>query len=84
MNIRRLTAVACGVLTVTAVGTMAKADDWGQWRGPKRDGISQEKRLLKAWPKEGPKLVWQVKNPMLAPRSTTVQPWRGMKSGVGW
>lgn len=62
MNIRRLTAVACGVLTVTAVATMAKADDWGQWRGPKRDGISQEKGLLKAWPKEGPKLVWQVKD----------------------
>lgn len=38
------------------------ADDWPQWRGPKRDGISQEKNLLKTWPKEGPKRLWQVKD----------------------
>jgi outer membrane protein assembly factor BamB len=34
--------------------------DWPQWRGPERTGISQEKGLLKQWPKEGPKLLWQV------------------------
>jgi outer membrane protein assembly factor BamB len=39
-----------------------QADDWPQWRGPKRDGISEEKGLLKEWPKDGPKLVWQVKD----------------------
>ena len=38
------------------------ADDWPQWRGPKRDGISQEKNLLKTWPKEGPKRLWHVKD----------------------
>src|SRR3954463_10901047 len=38
-----------------------QAADWPQWRGPKRDGISQEKGLLKEWPKEGPRLVWQAK-----------------------
>ena len=59
MQIRNLALVA---LALTAVTTMAKADDWTQWRGPKRDGISQEKGLLKMWPKEGPKLVWQVKD----------------------
>src|SRR4051812_672704 len=37
------------------------AADWPQWRGPQRNGISQEKGLLKEWPKEGPKLIWQVK-----------------------
>lgn len=36
------------------------ADDWPQWRGPKRDGISQENGLLKEWPKQGPKLLWQI------------------------
>src|SRR5438045_2425074 len=36
-------------------------EDWPQWRGPTRDGISKETGLLKEWPKEGPKLVWQVK-----------------------
>ncbi len=39
-----------------------RADDWPQWRGPHRDGISQEKGLLKEWPKEGPKQLWAAKN----------------------
>jgi outer membrane protein assembly factor BamB len=38
------------------------ATDWPQWRGANRDGISEEKGLLKEWPKDGPKLVWQVKD----------------------
>jgi outer membrane protein assembly factor BamB len=38
-----------------------EAADWPQWRGPERNGISQEKGLLKEWPKEGPHLNWQVK-----------------------
>jgi outer membrane protein assembly factor BamB len=36
------------------------AGDWPQWRGPQRNGISQETGLLKEWPKEGPKLHWKV------------------------
>ncbi len=40
----------------------ARADDYPQWRGPQRSGISRETGLLKAWPKEGPKLQWQVKD----------------------
>ena len=32
---------------------------WPQWRGPYRDGISQEKGLLPAWPPDGPRLVWK-------------------------
>jgi outer membrane protein assembly factor BamB len=42
--------------------TAANADDWAQWRGPQRDGISQETGLLKEWPKDGPKLLWQVQD----------------------
>jgi outer membrane protein assembly factor BamB len=38
----------------------ASASDWPQWRGPARDGISMERGLLKQWPREGPKLLWQV------------------------
>ena len=34
--------------------------DWPQWRGPERNGISNETGLLKQWPKEGPKLLWQL------------------------
>jgi outer membrane protein assembly factor BamB len=36
------------------------AKDWPQWRGPKRDGVSEEKGLRKDWPKEGPALLWRV------------------------
>src|SRR6185369_6335478 len=34
--------------------------DWPQWRGPHRNGVSQETGLLKQWPADGPKLVWQL------------------------
>ena len=36
--------------------------DWPQWRGPGRDGFSHETGLLKEWPGEGPKLLWQLKD----------------------
>jgi outer membrane protein assembly factor BamB len=36
------------------------ADDWPQWRGPNRDGISPDKGLLKEWPEAGPKLAWKA------------------------
>jgi len=38
----------------------ASTSDWPQWRGPQRDGISRESGLLKEWPSQGPKLLWQV------------------------
>ena len=38
----------------------AWTEDWPQWRGLNRDGLSKETGLLKEWPKEGPKLLWQV------------------------
>lgn len=45
---------------VIVFSLLATARDWPQWRGPHRTGISQETELLQAWPKEGPKLLWQV------------------------
>lgn len=36
------------------------AEDWPQLQGPRRDGISREKGLLKAWPKDGPKVLWRA------------------------
>src|ERR1041384_1741056 len=39
----------------------AGVPDWGQFRGPKRDGISPETGLLKEWPKGGPPLLWTAK-----------------------
>jgi outer membrane protein assembly factor BamB len=39
---------------------LVQAGDWPQWRGPERTGISREVGLLQEWPKEGPKLLWQL------------------------
>ena len=38
------------------------ADDWPQFRGPRRDGVSRETNLLKAWPEGGPKRLWLSTN----------------------
>jgi outer membrane protein assembly factor BamB len=36
----------------------AFAADWPWYLGPRRDGTSTEKGLLRTWPKEGPKVLW--------------------------
>jgi outer membrane protein assembly factor BamB len=56
--VKRMTAA----LLVAYISATSQADDWVQWRGPNRDGISREKGLLKEWPNDGPKLVWQIDN----------------------
>ena len=48
-------------VSLAAASYTTEAADWPQWRGPQRNGLSQEKGLLGEWPKEGPKLLWQVK-----------------------
>jgi outer membrane protein assembly factor BamB len=48
------------VLSLTAAVSNRAAEDWPQWRGPNRDGRSAEHGLLKAWPKEGPRLAWRA------------------------
>ncbi len=50
------------LVLVALTSTAAVADDWPQWRGPHRDGISQEKGLLSQWPDDGPPLVWHGKS----------------------
>src|SRR4029453_7470210 len=62
--------VKLGLPTIIALclcvsfGASARVDDsssdWPQWRGPQRNGISNESGLLKQWPTDGPKVVWQV------------------------
>jgi len=49
------------ILSASLMTVAARADDWPQWRGPQRDGVSRETGLLKEWPKDGPKLLWEVK-----------------------
>ncbi len=42
------------------IGPLCFAEDWPQFRGPNRDGVSRETGLLKQWPAGGPKLLWAV------------------------
>ena len=48
--------LAGGLLSTTLL-----AADWPQWRGPDRDGLSAETKLMKDWPAAGPKLLWTAK-----------------------
>jgi outer membrane protein assembly factor BamB len=36
-------------------------NDWPQWRGPHRNGVSTETGILTEWPSEGPKALWEQK-----------------------
>lgn len=48
-----------GALVVT--GSMElRGDDWPQFLGPKRNGMSAEKGLVEAWPEGGLKVLWRA------------------------
>src|SRR5436305_614470 len=61
MSVNRGVGLAFSCLAFL-VAAQSYAGDWPQWRGPNRDDISQETGLLKEWSKDGPKLLWQVKD----------------------
>lgn len=46
------------IIMIIFIATLVFADDWPQWRGANRDGISSEQNLLKEWPEDGPELIW--------------------------
>ena len=48
------------VTFLAASAAQPTAEDWPRWRGPRLDGISRETGLLKEWPKDGPRQLWQV------------------------
>ncbi len=56
------TAQSLGLAIALGMLSFLGAADWPQWRGPRRMGVSQEKGLLKEWPEQGPRLLWQLKD----------------------
>src|SRR5688572_15236406 len=52
-----------GLFTLILVGflckTIAHAEDWPQFLGPRANGISTETNLLQKWPEKGPPSLWQ-------------------------
>lgn len=45
-------------LVLASLASSVVAADWPQFLGPDRNGISPEKGLARAWPAEGPKVLW--------------------------
>jgi outer membrane protein assembly factor BamB len=40
---------------------ITKLEEWGQWRGPNRNGVAPNSPpLVSSWPKAGPKLLWKT------------------------
>jgi len=50
------------IFSLFLVTNLITAQEASQWRGKDRDGIYDEKGLLKSWPAEGPKLLWHYDN----------------------
>src|SRR5436190_1361026 len=48
-----------GVLVGMLVSA-ARADDWPQWLGPKRDGVWRETGILDKFPANGPPVKWRT------------------------
>ncbi|MBY0231672.1 MAG: PQQ-like beta-propeller repeat protein [Gemmataceae bacterium] len=60
------------LLALCAPAPEPGAAEWPMFRGPKRDGLSPDKGLLKAWPKDGPKLLWKATGAGIGLSSVTV------------
>jgi outer membrane protein assembly factor BamB len=61
----RPTVIACWTILCTlllAARLSAQPENWPQWRGPDRSGLSKETGLLKSWPEGGPKRLWMFEN----------------------
>lgn len=69
-TVREVSGAAAGpaedfpeLTSVAAPGALAAGavtEDWPEFLGPRRDGISRETRLLTEWPATGPRLLWTV------------------------
>ncbi len=55
-----LSGLVLAAMCVGGAQAGAAKADWPGWRGPNRDGKSPDTGLLKEWPAEGPKLLWEV------------------------
>ena len=57
MHPPRLMARAAGLVLCAS---LAAADDWPHWRGPRFNGISRESGWLDRWPEGGPPIAWRA------------------------
>jgi len=55
-----LRQLALAILFLVTFRPDARAEDWPQWRGPQRNGVSAEKGWLDKWPANGPATAWKA------------------------
>jgi outer membrane protein assembly factor BamB len=58
----KMTRFFLPALVLSCSTVLAAPGDVPQWRGVNRDGVFQEKGLLKQWPEAGPELLWKADN----------------------
>lgn len=57
----RLRFILILALAETCLAASSGTNDWPQFLGPTRNGVSTDMHLAEAWPKEGPPIIWQKK-----------------------
>ena len=57
---RRSTAGAMTLALLLGTAALATAGDWSNWRGPHRDGTSDETGLISSWSTSGENLIWKA------------------------
>jgi outer membrane protein assembly factor BamB len=50
----------CSLVVAALTAFSALANDWRQYRGPDRNGISKESGWLDHWPDQGPAIAWKA------------------------
>src|SRR5262245_6940167 len=58
---RQGVATAIVAASLGLISSYLRADDWPEWRGPRRDGVSPETGWLDGWPAgEPPAVAWRA------------------------
>jgi len=52
--------MASSAVELSAQQPARASGDWPQWAGPQGNCTSDEKGLLREWPKDGPKILWRI------------------------
>ena len=61
MTRRSIVGVALAAVALAlALAVPAVAEDWPNWRGPHRDGTSDETGLVSSWSRDGENLIWKA------------------------
>lgn len=82
VNVPRLTVLVILAQVATFLSARAPdaSSDWPQWRGVRRDGVTDETNWETKWPAGGPKQLWKIS---LGPGASSMAVSRGRLYTVG-